>query len=492
MKASIGGFLHDALIYGMGDGIAKILTFFALLLYTRLLTPYENGVWSVSLTLINLLFTLLSIGGESTYMRFFLAAAGAPEKQRISSTWLGFLSTSSLVVALVLVPFSSQIASLLLASEKMSLSVKLAVLAVPPMIFNRLCGQFLRNRFRAWHSAILNVFATFLSVGLSLYFLIEGHLGVIGILMGSLAAGLLMVPLRFWTTVPVLRPVFSVRLLRDMMLFGGPVALMELALWIYVSSDRILVGRLSSLEQAGLYAVAATIVRINASFIEALAQVWPLYATKMYEDKVPNIGTLLGRVATYVLAGYGFLSVAVSALSSEILKALAGSAYSSAIWAVAPLALGSVALATTMVTTLPITLTRKSHYFIGISWGIAVFNVALNLLLIPAYGMMAASWSSAVSYTLLTAVYVIVSQRLLHIHYETRRSLTIIGLTAIFTLAAPYLRGSTPIISIALKTGYAVLFVGLLWVFRAFDRREWIIVCNVLQSVIKRSAIWNK
>jgi len=176
---------------------------------------------------------------------------------------------------------------------------------------------------------------------------------------------------------------------------------------------------------------------------------------------------------TYVLAGFGLLSVGITTFSSEILMVFSTPLFYGAKLAIGPLALGFVAYATTQVTAIGISLTKKTHYFALISWVAALLNVGLNVLLIPMWGMIAASWTTLIAYLFLTLTYLTISQRLWSVFYEKKRILVAGGLTFIFTFSAPLLPTFSIIFIILIKIFYCSAFVGLLFLLKGLDGREW-------------------
>lgn len=141
--------------------------------------------------------------------------------------------------------------------------------------------------------------------------------------------------------------------------------------------------------------------------------------------------------------------------------------------AMGPLALGFMAYASTQVTAIGISITKKTKYFASFSWMAAVMNLILNILLVPKWGMIAASWTTAASYTFLTIAYFRTSQRLYPVVYEKWRVLAVVGLTFGFVLLVPFLPEMTLITSMIVKIMYCLIYVGLLFVLRILDKREW-------------------
>jgi O-antigen/teichoic acid export membrane protein len=189
-------------------------------------------------------------------------------------------------------------------------------------------------------------------------------------------------------------------------------------------------------------------------------------------------------VMTYILLGFGFLCVALTTFAREALVILSTPPYYAAAAAVGPLALAGVAFATTQITALSISLVKKTYYITLYSWIAALLNLGLNMLWVPRWGMVAASWTTALAYVFLTGVYWYTSQRLWPVVYETRRVVTIVGLTLLFTLGAPLLPEWSLLISLLAKVVYLLLYVGCLIALRAADVRAWHLLRTVVMGKV--------
>ncbi len=475
----------DILIYGLGDMVLKATAFFTLPVYTRLFTPADYGIWNFVTTAVGFFGGILVLGGDSAYARFFFEAKTQPERQVITSTWFGFLALWSAGVVAIVLPFSGLYSFWSFGNRQQALLYTFALLAAPLTLINAMCGQALRNQFQASRFAILNVVSTLLSIGLS----VAGALlwGLPGTLGGALAGAVLILPVRVWTVRDLLRPAFSLPMLRKLLAYGVPLVPSSLAYWIFAVSDRLLLGKLSTLEQVGLYAIANSLTSVLAFANSALGQAWTPYAIKTYEEQSDSAVTSYGRMMTYILAGFGFLAVGFTAFSHEALVVLSTPPFYPAAFAVGPLALGFVAYASTQVTAMGIMLTKKTHYFAVFSWLAALLNLGINLWLIPRWGMMAASWTTLAAYVFLTLAYLAVSQRLVRIAYEKKRAFIILALTVGFVLAVALFPDLPLIWSGLLKGVYCLAFVGALFLFRALGQREWRPFLTWVQGLRARS-----
>lgn len=473
MKFLFRDLFKDLLIYGTGDIFLKAAAFLTLPFYTRIFTPEEYGMWSFVVTAVGLLNSILILGGDSAYARFFFEAKNDEEKRLITSTWFGFLSLWSVGLVALCLPITGLFSVWSFGVKEYALLFTLTLLAAPLTLINTMCGQALRNRFQARLFATLNVVSTLLSVGFSLLGAVGLKLGLTGVLGGLLFAALIILPVRLWTVRDLLRPMFSMKVLRNLLIFGVPIVPSSLAYWIFSVSDRILLGKLSTLQQVGLYAVANQVTSILALLNGSLGQAWSPHAVRVYEEQRESAPVFFGRVLTYILAGFGLLSVGITTFSHEILMVLSTPSFYAASLAIGPLALGVVAYATTQVTAIGISLMKKTYYFALFSWAAALLNVGLNVLLIPIWGMIAAGWTTLIAYLFLTLTYLTISQRLWPIFYEKKRILVAGGLTFLFTFSAPLLPTFSLVFSIIIKGFYCSAFVGLLFLLKGLDGREW-------------------
>lgn len=480
---------RDVLIYAVTDGLAKFAVFVSSLLYTQYMQPSEIGLLNTATVSVSLLFVIISVGGESTYLRFFSDAVNLTQQRAVTATWLIFLALWSGLVAALLVPNAAAVSNALFQTPGHDTLILLVVATTPLWLLNRIAAQVLRNQFRAGTFATLNVLNTILSIGLSLYLAVGLSLGVAGVLLGNLISLVLMLPVRLLTVHPFLRWQFSPSLLIHMLQFGAPLILMEFAYWIFVSSDRFLLTHLSTLDQVGYYALANTIVSVILSLNTSVGQAWPVYALRTYQSQTPEAPWQFGRVAAYILIGFGIICFSVTLFTPELLVIMSRPAFYPAAEAVGPLSLAALAYVSTQFTSLSISLKKLTIFYVVFSWITALLNIGLNLVWIPVWGMMAAAWSSVICYSLLSLAYLGVSQRLWPIKYQQRRMLILLAVTIAAILMIPLLRPleQTDLLIRLLGKGLFLLtFVGALRMLGVITRQEVDLAAGVFRSFRSR------
>lgn len=472
MTGSLRRLSRDFAVYGLGEIVIKAFSLISIPIYTRVFSPAEFGVLSYVTTLGGLVGAVLILGGDSAYARFFFEARTLERRQLITSTWIGFLAAWSIAVSLLLLPFAGTIAEFSFPDRATTPLLIVVLLAGPVTLVNRMCAQVLRNEFRPAAYTVLNVAGTVLLVGFAVTAVVGLGLGLLGVLIGTLVAELVMLPVRLWTARSMFRPRFSLPVLRQLLAFGIPIVPTSLAYWVFLTSDRLLLGKLSTLEQLGLYSIANSLVGLATIAISAFGLAWSPHAVRLYEEERKSAAAVYGRVMTHLLAGFGLLAVGVTVFGPELLALLTRSEYQGAAAAIAPLAIAMVAMASTQITAGGISLTKRTHYLTIHAWLAAVLNVLLNLVLDAPFGMLGAAWATAFAYVGLTLAYLATSQRLWPVTYEIRRSATLIGLILMFTLAVGFLPSGFQAEALALKVVYCLSFIAAAFVLRAIDGRE--------------------
>ena len=306
-------------------------------------------------------------------------------------------------------------------------------------------------------------------------------LGLMGIIGGNLLASSIMLPIRICTAHSLLSFKFSKQILIKLLAFGLPLVPMGLAYWIFDISDRILLGKLSTIDQVGLYAIASSVSGLLVLINFSIGQAWGPLALSVYAEQREIASIFFGQVMTYLLVGFGLLAVVITTFALEGLMILTIPKFYSAGKAVGPLSLGLMASASTQVTALSISFKKKTKYFAITSWFAALLNLILNFILIPKWGLMAASWSTMISYSFLSTAYMFISQRLWPIAYENSRVFGALALTFGFVLGVQFFPEMKLTIRIIVKIFYCITYFGLLFLFQVIDKREWLRLSSTLR-----------
>jgi O-antigen/teichoic acid export membrane protein len=439
--ASVDRVFRDTLIYGVGDVFVRAAAVITIPVYTRIFSPQEFGTLSFVLTAALLLSAIVIVGGDSAYSRYFFASPDFESRRVLTTTWFTFLTLESAAICAALLPFTDSLSEWAFDTEQYASLFALALVTTPVVLLATMCGQTLRNEFRPAVFAAQNVFMFAVGVGAGLVLVVGFDRGLDGVLAGTLIGALAVLPARLWSVRSYLAPVFSRALLGKLLRFGLPLVPGSIAFWTMLVSDRLLLGKLGSLRELGLYAVAGGVSAILLFANAAFAQAWSPHALREYERDPVGAPMFYARMLTYLLVVFGVLAVAVCAFAPELVGLLAADSYSGAAEAVPALALGAWAYVTTNITSLGLALAYRTALLPFVAVGGAILNVVLNVALVPSFGMLGSAWATAVAYAVVAISYGVISQRFVRIPYQVRQGAIAVGLTLVFAAATRLLPG---------------------------------------------------
>ncbi len=433
----------DVLVYGAGDFANKALGFISVPIYTRIFVPDEYAALALAATLSALISGLLILGGDTALARFWFEDETKEAHRRLVTTWIGFLAIWGVVVALLLAPivpafvrFSdiTDVGGTIRNGRYVVFWVALAIL--PVALVSRMLAQILRNEFRpvAYAATSLVIGVTGLPIGV--FAVTQADLGVTGIFIGILTGEALALVIRLWLTRDTITGHFDGVLLRRLLRFALPLVPVTVSFWVFTASDRVVLGKLGSLEELGYYSLALSVASIFALATGAVGQAWMPRAIRLYETDKPRAARVIGASLTYYLFVLGLAAVVISAFAPEIIRILAAPKYAPAADVLPLLVVGSVAYGTNILTASGMTLTHRTGRLASASAAAAVVNVGFALALVPRLGMHGAALAGVLGYAVLTGLYLWISQRLWPIDLEVRRLLTIVcalGATVLLT-----------------------------------------------------------
>jgi O-antigen/teichoic acid export membrane protein len=114
---------------------------------------------------------------------------------------------------------------------------------------------------------------------------------------------------------------------------------------------------------------------------------------------------------------------------------------------------------------------KKTRVLPLITGSAAVINIALKLLLVPRFGIMAAAWNTAVAYLIPASLVYISAQRLLPLPINWPRLLQIAAFSGLVLLGCQLLPVENAFLSLLLKGVLFTLFVLLLLRMGVLPRR---------------------
>jgi len=479
----------DLAVYSSGSLLIKGMSIISAPIFTRIFDPAQYGAWSFINVMVAFLTGILILGGDNAYTRFFFQCKTEEEKQTLSATWFSFLALWSIVILLAVLPFSAALAEWMLGDDTYRIALVIGLLSSAPMMMNLILSQALRNRFQAGAFTFLNVLTAGLILTLSVFFVLAFDLGVAGALLGTAVASTLMIPVRLWYIRDLLSWSFSIVFLKKLLSFGLPLVPMNVAFWLLSNADRLMLVRLATLDEVGLYSIAAAMAAVLMLLQTAVGQSWLPHAVKVYEEDRVYAARVFKRTMVYLLAASGFVVTGFVALAQEVLFVLVPPPYYGAFVAIPFLASGFLFFTTAQVSAVGIMVKNKTVYIMLACWFVAAANIGFNTLFIPRFGIAGAGAATGMAYILFALSYALISRRLWPVDYPLKviSGLLIVPLAAIGLIALIASAGPGLWANLALKmTVLAACGAVLLLILARAERYNLADMIGVLKKILKR------
>jgi O-antigen/teichoic acid export membrane protein len=446
-----------------GKGAVLALAAVSIAVLTRYLGPDDYGKFTLALMYMQLFGVMADVGLYTTVVRDISKEPSRTE-ELVGNAMALRLSLSVVVIAL------ASAVSLLLPYDP---DVRVAiVLAGGPLLLGMLTSSFvtvLQARLRMGRAVVAEVIGRAGSLALiALVAVLD--LGFYAV-MGTAAAGALLTLAVTWRLT---RGLVQVRLRADRAvwraLLGASIPLgLALAInEIYFRADTLIISLYEPYEQVGQYTLAYRILEFTIAMGAVfLTTVFPVLAAEVTRDEARARRTVQGSVELFVILGAPLVAGGL-VLAPDIVELAGGSDFADA---AEPLQILLVAGALSWVNgVFGYALIAKGRQASALWLNLAglVFNVGLNLLLIPRYGIVIAAVVTVASELLILAG----SYPLMRRHFSFfpwPRTLPAALLCAALMGGLLWLLRDGPL-PVLLVLGTAV-YAGLLWAVSPASRR---------------------
>ena len=371
-------------------GIAYITT----PIFTRLLTTEQFGTY----TMYNSWFSVITIVCtlNLSYNVFHRAMVKYPDdKDGYTSSMQGLTTLITLVVFSTFLVFPTAWEQALQLPDELIFCMFLEMLFAPAFYFWQT-----RQRFEYCYIALVIV-----TIGMTLVSTVLGVVAVVLTDYGALAriypvvAADVIVGI-FFTVLQYARgrKAFSKEYWGFALAFNLPLLPHYLSTVVLNQADRVMIGQICGMDDVAIYGVAYSLAMAASLFISSVNSSlipWTYQQLEKHDAgqtrRIGDIGLMLSTMLAAIL-------LLVTGLGPEIMMVLGPESYQAAIWVIPPVALSVLASMYVWLFVNVETYYEENGYVAAVSIGAAVLNVVLNLVALPAFGFVAAGWTTFVSY----------------------------------------------------------------------------------------------
>jgi O-antigen/teichoic acid export membrane protein len=438
--------------------VSRFIAVLLLPVYTRFLSPADYGLIETLIALSAVLTVLLAAGVKSAFFRFYFDESEEAGQRRVvrTSFWFTMLmGTAGLAGGLAL---GGPISQLLFATADHADLVRAAFVG----LWAHVNYEQMTSLFRVEQRSTAYLIATLVNLGLTvaatLLLVVVWEVGPIGVIVGNFTGTLLVYAGLLSYRREQLGLELDRPLLREMNRFGLPLVPSALFLWALNFSDRFFLVRLAGPREVGLYSIGVRLASAIILLLAAFRTAWPAFAYSIEDDR--EAARTYSYVLTYLVLITSWMALALGVLAPWLVQLLTTEDFYSAERVVAPLAFAAAAFGGYIVVVIGIGRARRTRSNWIITGIAAAVNVALNIALIPEFGMMGAAVATIGAYGALFLGMAWKAQRVFPVPYQWRRVATAFGAAVALTAIGRVL--DVPLgVAIALVAAYPLVLLPL-------------------------------
>jgi O-antigen/teichoic acid export membrane protein len=388
--------LSHAGIYFLARGLPGIISFLAIPLFTQLLEPAEYGQYALVISIMCVLNAAFFQWLRLSMVRFMPAHKN--DAARFKST----LATTSLILIVALGLLAALAYLLPIGSYWHSAMLLAWGLTVVQALFD-LCCEFSRSTIRPWRYMVMQLTRSLVSIGLGVTLVVLGW-GWWGPIVGlgtGMALAVIYAARMDWSDFrfSIDRPI-----LKKIIHYGMPLSLTVALAIVISSSDRFLIKWFLGDDATGHYAAAfdfttqtltMLMMVINMAMFPLAVRAWENHGRQAAQEQMRSNASLLMAVGFPCVVGMSILAPGISWLFLD-------DRYSVAATSIMPLiAIGSFLEGLKAYHfDAAFQFAHRTIYQVWIVLLVAVVNIALNVVMIPRWGINGSAGASVLAYAI--------------------------------------------------------------------------------------------
>lgn len=384
----------------MSKGIVIMVGIINSIVTARYLGPENNGIIAALAVYPSLFMSIGSLGVRQS-TAYFLGKQIHSEKdikRTITQIWF-FTSVLSVCVCFLLMRYLSK------SGDNLYWLV-LSLIPIPFALFNTYnAGVFLgKNEIRNFNR--INWIPPFVSLLLVCMLVIAFALGVSGYLLAAIGGPVVMSLILLFKNnfIRSFSLNFNIKIIKDMLSLGIVYAISLLIINLNYKIDVILLDRLSTAYETGIYSKGSNIIQYLWNIPMILSTIVFARSASAKNGRAFSFKVAQLLRLSFIVIGTGALLMV--AFADYIIIGMYGLAFEESINVLRILAPGVVLL--TVFKVMNMDLAGKGKPWVAMKAMIPslVVNIILNFMLIPEYGSIGSSWASTISYSVAAILFV--------------------------------------------------------------------------------------
>lgn len=472
MLKNIKSAVKNSAIYSIGNISTKIIGLILLPLYTKHLTVSDYGILGIIEVSTQLLISVFGLALYQAFFRWYWDKEYKHKQKSMFFTSTIFLVFISILMYLGFYSFSEKFSVLLFDKTAYSYLLKIMVVSAGLQIVAQMPSTLMRLQERPILYSATNIVKLIITLILTIYFIVFLKKNVEGIYEAQVI-GLLVYFLTLskyiWKNI---RIKLETKILKGMLTFSLPLIFASISGVIFSIADRYCLKFLGNLSEVGIYSLGFKIANTIKVFVITSVQlaISPIIFKMM---DAPNNKRFYSKIMTYFTFGVMICVLGMSFFGKEIIKFLAQNKDYWEAYKVIPIISFALLFGMLKDTSMMGLNIAKKTKIIAITMTImSVFNIALNIVLIPHFQSIGAAIATLISQAIFFIAIFKIAQKYYYIPYEISKIIKMIILGVILFGLSLLINNFSLIFRVLLKLSMIGAFPLILYCWNFYEKIE--------------------
>lgn len=429
----MNGLIKSFTQFTLGNIMVLVLGLMITLVSSRVISPYENGKYSMFITINSLIILLSTLGMDQAYVRYNYLED--EEKRGVFlKHCLALPVLINIILGICILFLYKPISKFIIGKQSFLLVVAIVLNSTFTIVFN-FAVLYIRMKQKAVLYSIVNSLskvAYLITMLISYVYLKDNYFTlIIAVILSNLIIAIVAILLERKDWFYKIDNIKFNTSMAEMIKFGSPFIFSMSIIWVFQSIDKISLKTFSDYTQVGLYAGAINIVSLLNVIQSGFTAFWVPVAYEHYSKKPDDkeFFILVNEIVSFAML---FLSIILIG-GKDLIIMLLGSSYREAVNIFPYLVFMPIMYTISETTVLGVNFAKKTRCHIYIAIISATSNIIGNLILVPRFGAVGAAISTGIAYIIFFVSRTYYSNKYYKINFKLKKFA--ICIIAIYILA---------------------------------------------------------
>lgn len=407
--------------YGIGNIVVLLVSLVTTPIITNMLSPNEYGKASLFINFCNIASLIVLTGMDQVYMRFYYEKT--ENKYNLLNNIFKYISISLCIFLTCLIFLRNEISKFILGYESLTIIV-IIVLNVITLVFMRIgfCSIRMQQKGKLYsYSQIIGKFIYILAM-IVFYYIYKDNYKTLALTIFS--TNLFITIYLIYIDRDNIKKSICHRKTKnysfgEKIKFGIPFVFSSIFIWIFKSSDTIIIKNIIGYKYVGIYSIAFSLIGVVNIIQSTFMNFWTPIANEAFKNDPKNTNFFINvnNMVSYIM----LIVCASIVLLKDIVYIILGQKYYQAVYLL-PFLIFIPLLSTISETTVQgINFMKKSKYHIYISIICAVLNIVLNIVLVKLLNLQGAAIATAISYFIYFYLRTKISMKVYKVNFNLKK-----------------------------------------------------------------------